>query len=204
MGDVKCILIRHGKTPGNLEKRYIGAKTDESLSDLGKEELAALRSKMTLSGNSSQTLFYSGSMKRCTETMGILFPEQNYEILPDLTEIDFGDFEGLNYSELSDNPDYQKWIDSNGTMTFPNGEARSEFIERTVKTLTSTIANATKTLVFVCHGGNIMAFMSEITGKDYFDFQCEPGNGFVIDLSIQGGYINGFTSYHRIFDRVCS
>ena len=31
-------LIRHGKTPGNEEKKYIGV-TDESLSDIGRKEI---------------------------------------------------------------------------------------------------------------------------------------------------------------------
>lgn len=35
---MKIIFIRHGKTKGNLEKRYIG-KTDESLCEIGIKEL---------------------------------------------------------------------------------------------------------------------------------------------------------------------
>ena len=35
---MKIILIRHGKTPGNLEKRYVG-RTDEGLSEIGIGEI---------------------------------------------------------------------------------------------------------------------------------------------------------------------
>ena len=34
----RCILIRHAKTKGNDEKRYIGANTDEELSKSGIEQ----------------------------------------------------------------------------------------------------------------------------------------------------------------------
>ena len=47
--------------------------------------------------------------------------------------MDFGQFEGKNYEELKDNPDYQKWIDSNGTLPFPGGESREQFIRRSME-----------------------------------------------------------------------
>ncbi len=47
--------------------------------------------------------------------------------------MDFGQFEGKNYEELKDNPDYQKWIDSNGTLPFPGGEPREQFIRRSME-----------------------------------------------------------------------
>ncbi|MBR6404063.1 MAG: histidine phosphatase family protein [Eubacterium sp.] len=209
---ITCYLIRHGKTPGNLEKRYIGAKTDESLSAKGIDELVKLRiaySEILKSKNNIR--FYSGPMKRCIETLEILFPDTKYEVIDNLTEIDFGDFEGHNYSELSDNPDYQRWIDSNGTMTFPNGEPRADFIKRSIESINncknifsckndSSNPNNTEieTIVIICHGGNIMAYLSSMTGKDYFDFQCEPGMGYKVEIS--EGVSNVITSYHRISD----
>ena len=46
--------------------------------------------------------------------------------------MDFGAFEGHNYQELSGDPAYQRWIDSGGTLPFPEGESREEFIRRNV------------------------------------------------------------------------
>ncbi|MFR2606513.1 MAG: hypothetical protein ACLTAX_15870 [Waltera sp.] len=40
--------------------------------------------------------------------------------------------EGHNYQELSGDPAYQRWIDSGGTLPFPEGESREEFIRRNV------------------------------------------------------------------------
>ena len=44
--------------------------------------------------------------------------------------MDFGVFEGKNYLELQGDKRYQEWIDSNGTLPFPEGESREEFISR--------------------------------------------------------------------------
>lgn len=46
--------------------------------------------------------------------------------------MDFGAFEGHNYQELAGDPAYQRWIDSGGTLPFPEGESREEFIRRNV------------------------------------------------------------------------
>ena len=53
--------------------------------------------------------------------------------MPLLAECDFGEFENKNYKELSDNPHYQEWIDSNGTLPFPGGESKEECADRNLK-----------------------------------------------------------------------
>ena len=64
---------------------------------------------------------------------GILFPgtEKEEEVL--LKECDFGIFENKNYQELSGNPEYQAWIDSSGTLPFPEGESQEMFQKRCVR-----------------------------------------------------------------------
>ena len=59
------------------------------------------------------------------------------QVIPEWTEIDFGLFEGKNHRELSGNMAYQEWIDSNGTLPFPEGESREEFIDRSIAGLKS-------------------------------------------------------------------
>ena len=44
---MEIILIRHGKTKGNLEKRYIGV-TDEPLTDEGAHELRQINILMLI------------------------------------------------------------------------------------------------------------------------------------------------------------
>lgn len=126
--EIRLTLIRHGATLSNKEGRYLG-KTDEALSPEG----IGILEKAVMDGNyPAVDLLFSGPMKRCQETAHILYPGQTSIFIPEWTEMDFGTFEGHNYKELSGDPEYQRWIDSGGTLPFPEGESREEFIRRSV------------------------------------------------------------------------
>ena len=120
------MMIRHGATKSNGEHRYLG-RTEEALSIEGKNQL--LNYKQFHCYPSVQHLF-SSPMKRCIETADILYPNLQPAIIPEWGEMDFGAFEGKNHMELKDDTRYQAWIDSNGTLPFPDGESREDFILR--------------------------------------------------------------------------
>lgn len=204
---VKITWIRHGMTQANGEHRYLG-KTDEPLSETG---IRLLQEKKKEYFSSPPEFLYTSPMKRCVQTAELLF-ERKPILIPEWKEMDFGQFEGKNYEELKDNPDYQKWIDSNGTLPFPGGEPREQFIRRSmegfdwmmsdilIKSEKNTrIQNGTETqdlknnceteipVVAVVHGGTIMAVLSSLTGGEYFDFQVKNGEGYETVLEwIQG------------------
>lgn len=184
--DIKKVLIlRHGKTEANYERRYIGSRTDIPLSEEG---INAVSEKADNIRKLAEKYIFlvSSSMQRAVQTAEILFPGEKLLTVEGLKEIDFGDFEGKNYEELKDNPDYLKWIDSNGTMPFPNGEDRADFIERSVAEFYNILSMAgERTPVIICHGGNIMSIMSSLTGKDYFDFMIGNLEGYMLSLTLE-------------------
>ena len=118
-------FIRHGKTAGNEQKRYIG-RTDEPLSALGRAELAEKKAPHA-------DIVAVSPLVRCVESAKILYPHAKQFVVDGFRECDFGDFEGKNYAELFDNADYQAWIDSNGTLPFPHGEQPLAFRARCVE-----------------------------------------------------------------------
>lgn len=174
---IELYLIRHGATEYNLSGRYLGCRTDAELSDYGKQALLSNRLFFEEKGLKGNKLF-CGPMLRCRQTADIIFPHNNDLIIVDeWTEIDFGAFEGKNYKELSGNEDYQRWIDSGGTIAFPEGEAREAFIERSSRGLDKAIKlfDEASTNIAILHGGNIMSIMSCLRGGEYFDYQLKPG-----------------------------
>lgn len=199
MREIKCVFLRHGKTLGNLEKRYIGSGTDEELINEGVFELSKIDFDAEDFGVSK---VYVSPMIRCRQSASILWPDSSFEIVEDFKEIDFGDFEGKNYLELSDNPDYQAWIDSNGEMPFPNGEKKSDFIERNYEAFKEIVFSDQKNdrFAFVFHGGSIMAILSRLTGKDYYDFQVPCGQGYEVIMNLGEDRID-VVSFERIFAR---
>lgn len=195
---VKITWIRHGMTKANEEHRYLG-KTDEPLSGKG---IRFLQEKKKEYFSGPPEFLYTSPMKRCVQTAELLF-ERNPILIPEWKEMDFGLFEGKNYEELKDDPCYQKWIDSNGTLPFPGGESREQFIRRSMEGFdwmmsdilkkserNTGIQNGTEKqylrnnceieipVAAVVHGGTIMAVLSSLTGGEYFDFQVKNGEGY--------------------------
>ncbi len=130
-------------------------------------------------------------MRRAVETAEILFRDIPPERVEGLEEIDFGRFEGKTWTELSDDRDYARWIESGGTAPFPEGESREAFIERVVNAFTQAVLarpNAER-IAFVVHGGCVMAILSRLTDEDYFKFQAETTCGYevVLDIDLDSG-----------------
>ena len=86
--------------------------------------------------------------------------------------------------ELTDDPRYQKWIDSDGTLPFPGGEGQTEFRLRSIEgfenILDELIRDNCVSAAFVVHGGTIMSILSEYDPdkRDFYHWQPENGEGF--------------------------
>lgn len=198
---MKLVLIRHGMTLGNEKKRYIGI-TDEDLSEQGKVQVGKLQEQLLLDGITEETgkkmYVVVSPMKRCKQTAELLnlwknedeSEDRNIEMAVDdrLRECDFGLFENKNYRELKEEPLYQKWIDSNGTMDFPEGDNIVKWKERCVQAFSFHVKKAEEQgceqIVFVIHGGSIMAIMERFDeeGKGYYDYHVENAAGYLCQV----------------------
>ena len=193
--------------------------TEQAVSDLKEEALklreisgnvaAIITSPMKRCLETAETLFPEHDypqvpMKRCLETAEILFPEKLYEHVPriqkaGLSECDFGTFEYKNYLELSGDAEYQHFIDTLGREGFPGGETTEAFKARTVEAFqevwkeisSQTEQGADRTLVFVVHGGTIMAVMEAFSEekKSYYDWQVGNGEGVLGKMDASDGQI---------------
>ena len=178
---IKIVLIRHSKTIGNLYGRYIG-KTDEHLCEEG---VILAQSKIF----PQVSHIYLSPLKRCIETADIIYKELNPIIIDELRECDFGDFENKNYKDLSGNRDYQKWIDSNGSIPFPNGENPEEFKKRSIigfdKVVEDIIENKINDAAIIAHGGTIMSILDKYSypNKDFYCWQVGNCCGYIIEIN---------------------
>ena len=178
---ITLIFIRHGETAANKEQRYLG-RTEEDLSLEGREKL--LQAYRQSHYPEAEMVFIS-PMRRCRETARLLYPLVPKKEIPEWVEMDFGDFEGKNYEDLKDDERYQEWIDSNGTLPFPNGESREAFMKRCMQGMDRMmqLLQEERTVAVIVHGGTIMALLSSLCGGDYFDYQVRNGEGFVCSLN---------------------
>ena len=177
---IKIALIRHSKTEGNLHGRYIG-KTDENLCNEG-----IIITKNKEFPKAEQV--YSSPLKRCVETSKIIYNYCEPLIFDDLRECDFGDFENKKYKDLDGNEDYQKWIDSNGSMPFPNGENTEAFKRRSIrgfdKVIRNIIDNKINNAAIIVHGGTIMSILDKYShpNKEFYCWQVDNCCGYLIEI----------------------
>lgn len=177
---IKLWLIRHGKTEGNKLARYIGT-TDEPLCQEGIEFLKKMDYPKVQE-------IYVSPLRRCVQTAEILFPEKPVHIIEELAECDFGEFENKNYKELSDDPRYQAWIDSNGIMAFPGGESKEECAVRNLegfqRAVTTCIRENISEAALVVHGGTIMNIMEAyaLPKKEFYEWHVGNGCGYLVEL----------------------
>lgn len=196
---INLTLIRHGKTPSNRGHRYLGV-TEETLSGEGRKQLEILAEKDILK---KPWLLFISPMLRCQESAGILFPGREAYPIEEWREMNFGAYEGKNYEDLKNDSYYQKWIDSNGTLPFPEGESQQEYIKRchrglltATKIIEEKIAREVaenqmtesqpRNITAVVHGGTIMALLHILAGGNYFDYQVKNGGGYCCKLRLCG------------------
>ena len=173
----RFLLIRHGKTQGNLERRYIGNPEEPLCYEglLGVETLA--RSGVL---PPVDTLM-SGAARRCRQTAELLFPGVPYALCS-MGEIDFGDFKGKNADDLLGDKDYEAWLETNCMGDIPGGDGVAAFKGRCCDAFLR-IAEESKagTTALVIHGGNIMAILERfaVPKRDFYDYHV-PNCGFFL------------------------
>lgn len=176
---MKVVLYRHGKTSGNLRSAYIGV-TDEPLCDEGRAELACVDRDL-------DRVFVS-PMLRTRQTASILFPNARHEIVPGLAEMDFGVFEARNFEDLAEDDRYRAWVDGGCLDMCPGGEDLQGFEERCLAAFAPLVSAALENdetgIVFVVHGGTIMALMDRLAlpHRGYYEWHVKPGEHIVANV----------------------
>lgn len=191
---MQIILIRHGMTVGNIQKRYIGS-TDEALCPEG---MQALNTGVEKKRYPEADVIYASPLKRCLETAEILYPDKRIRLVEEFRECSFGIFENKNYEELKEIQAYQQWLDSGGEAAFPGGEAKTDFVRRCEKGMNRLVREwkqepekwNDKRIAFIVHGGTIMAILSvfDLERKSFYEYQVENGGGYVCEAAISGPF----------------
>ena len=128
---VRVIFIRHGQTAWNAAGRYQG-RTDTKVSAEGVADSHRLARR--LSGVGIEALV-SSPLRRALATVDILAPSLGpvpCSVDPRLTEIAFGDWEGMTQVEVkTESPEsLREWKRNPATFRFPGGESLADAHER--------------------------------------------------------------------------
>ncbi|MDD4183137.1 MAG: histidine phosphatase family protein [Candidatus Omnitrophica bacterium] len=157
----RIILIRHGETRANRQRRYVGV-TESGLTSYGRYQAKCLKERMAK--DTIDRIFVSPS-KRALDFSKIVFGNRKKKVLASLQEMNFGVFEGLTYSQaLKKYPlAYRKWLKSPQRFNIPKAEPLANFKARVFNALKEIIsANPGKSVALVTHGGPIMLMVGKI------------------------------------------
>ena len=179
---MRVLMIRHAKTPGNEERRYIG-RTDEPLSEIGIAEAEALEK------NPSLEFVFVSPYRRAKETASILFPNAKQIVIDGLREMDFGVFEGRNADEMENDRQYRAWVDSMCEDPCPGGEKKADFAARCVDAFLEALKLAQGDAVFVVHGGTVMSVFEALAEpkRSYYSYSVKNLSGWQADCAVENG-----------------
>lgn len=149
----EIILIRHGETAWNRERRMQG-QTDTPLSDIGRAQAEALGQRMTKHKFSA---LYSSDLSRAYETAAAVARVSGREIRrdPALRERTFGIFEGLTYAEMAQRypEEHARFLQRDADYAVPGGESPRQFYERGLACINAIAdAHPDECVVVVTHG----------------------------------------------------
>ena len=183
---MELIIVRHGTTQGNLEKRFVGT-VDVPLHRQGEELARRVAPVMP-----EVEHIYRSPLTRCRQTAELLWPGVEHTVVEELRETDFGLFEGKNHEELKDDPLYSAWYNQPGGPNFANipvGESAREVTERVTVGLETVAEDAAKRgfarVAIVSHGGALMGLLARFgwPERPYYDWFCPNCGGFRAELT---------------------
>lgn len=178
-------LVRNMPCVGNLEGRYIG-RTESPLPESSVREL--LQKKRDYLYPQVQD-FYASPSVRCVDTLKLLYPAADPEVILQLAECDFGDWENHTAAELTGQPEFDQWLQNGGVTTPPNGESSGVFFQRICsgfEMLVQHLMMEGKTeAMLVTHAGIITSLLSAyaVPQAKPLEWMCAPGEGYVLRLT---------------------
>jgi len=157
----KVILVRHGQTEWNILGKYQG-HSDIDLSALGVEQANLLAQRLA---NQRIDAIYASDLKRAIKTAkGIANTHQlSVHIIPELREISFGDWEGLDYNTINSKwpGEVERFFKNADSVVIPNGETFCEVEQRSCNVVQKIIEqHPDQTIVIVSHGGTIRTLLA--------------------------------------------
>jgi broad specificity phosphatase PhoE len=194
----ELILIRHCQSR-DAGARYIG-RTDTPLTEQGVEQSKEVCRQLE---RQSVEMIYSSPALRARETLQPLLkkePARRVNVLPELQEIHFGQWEGLSFEEIQAKAPEKvtEWAQGRLDFTFPEGESLAHFWDR-VRRAGEQLAAAPETCAaVVSHAGVIRYLLCYYLGlppEQHRRFRIDPGSLTTLTFSEGFAVLKGLNVY---------
>ncbi|MCZ6547548.1 MAG: histidine phosphatase family protein [Deltaproteobacteria bacterium] len=177
-------LLRHGETAWNKQRRVMGRLEIP----LNRKGISQANRIARLLPNLEIHAIYSSPLKRALDTAQILL-EQNkipMKIDPELTEVDFGRWEGYLFDDLVEDETYRRFLRSPQKSAVPGGETIGDVQKRGLKAIQRAALEIPEgRLLFVSHGDVIRAILCHylrVPLEEYRRLRIDNGSLSVLEI----------------------
>lgn len=206
---MKLILVRHGETYWNDERRIQGGDSDIELNDTGLEQARKLAAFLE---NEPITAILSSPLQRAIATAEVIASHHQLpvEIDQGLRELKVGELEGMSVSNLSTtfSQFLMQWWQDGGAVKLPNGESLVELQQRAWKAVerllerhkTNPEHNEGTTVIIVSHYFVTLAIILKALNLPldcFTKFKVDLGGVSILEIQDHGTRLLTFndTSY---------
>jgi probable phosphoglycerate mutase len=188
----RLILVRHGETELTAQRRYSG-RGDVLLSHQGLLQAIATAARVTTVA-SEVAAVVSSPLARCVATAEKIAADTKspVRVVPDLIECDFGEWEGLTFSEVRERwPDLlDTWLASTSSAP-PGGESFEDVAVRVRAAVSALLAEFSgQTVVVVSHVTPLkLTLRDALAAGDAFLYRLflDPAGISIVDMWPDGG-----------------
>ena len=195
---MKLILVRHGETSWNKERRVQGSDSDIELNDTGLEQARKVANFLK---NEPINVIFSSPMQRARATAEAIasYHQVPVEFDQGLKELNVGELEGMSATNLRTtfSQFLMQWWQDGGATKLPSGESLIELQQRAWKVIerllerykTSPEHNTETTVVVVSHYFITLAIIIKALNLplDFFPkFKLDPGGVSILEFRDYG------------------
>ena len=174
---MEFILIRHTKV--NTKEGVCYGHTDVDLAPSFEKEKKAIQKRLS---HHNFDVVYASPLSRCKKLAESLFANKEINYDDRLKELNFGDWEGLDWDKISSSSEAEAFFNDYINTACPGGESYQDMLNR-VKAFYNEIEtkHEGKKIAIVTHGGPIRAFICVVEGASPMDaFERKVDYGEVV------------------------
>ncbi len=176
-------ILRSMPSQGTVEGRYVG-RAQSPLAESALPELLVLKREYLYP---EAGFFCASPSIACVDTLRLLYPQADPEIVLELAECDFGKWENQTAAQLQDDPLFPLWLA--GKADPPDGESGQVFFQRVTKGFQLLVQNLLSrgltSSILVTHAGVLTALLAAygLPQAPPQDWLCAPGFGYSLRIT---------------------
>jgi len=187
----RLLLVRHGRTQWNAERRYQG-QTDVPLDAIGRAQVRALGERLA---DETLDAVFASTLGRAQSTAAAIMARHDLPIQPEprLLEINVGAWEGLKQAEIEARypEELAVWQEDPVRHGPPGGESVGDLVARIQPLMNELVQRPDdETVLLASHGGTLSTLLALALGmapRDRWRFLLDPASVSELRLYERGG-----------------